>query len=165
MALTVKRPEKRVEVCLDGSLVAEHERLQAELEEARKQKILDKRLNDPVRDLAQRVRDVEEKAKAESVTFLIRALPRKEWNAFEEAHPAREDNEVDQRYGVNTSTIFDAVLSHDLPEAASKDCPPSLAMARSSFQLTQSTPNHLPGSRVWFRNVTSSPCAASAAAR
>lgn len=115
MALTVKRPEKRVDVCLDGSLVAEHEALSAELEEARKQKILDPRMNDPIQALAQRIRDIEDRAKADTVTFQIRALPRKDWAAFEDAHPAREDNEVDERYGVNTSTIFDAVLSSDSP--------------------------------------------------
>lgn len=115
MALTVKRPEKRVEVCLDGGIVARHEELSAKLETARRQRIMDKRMNDPVQKLAQEIRDLEEAAQADTVVFVIRALPRKDWQAFEEAHPAREDNEADKTFGVNVETLFDAVLSNEDP--------------------------------------------------
>lgn len=115
MSLTIKRPERTVTVCLDGTITTEHERLSLELEEKRKQKILDPRLNDPTRELAQRIVALEEKAKKSSVDFLIRGLKRADWQKFVDAHPEREDNDVDDTYGFNTSTLFDAVLSSEDP--------------------------------------------------
>ena len=115
MSLIVKRPEKRVEVCLDGSLQAEWEAAEAALTEARQRKLLDARMVDSVQALAGAVREIEEKARAESVTFLLRGMPRHVWDAFVADHPEREDNELDKAYGYNTETIFDAVLGTRCP--------------------------------------------------
>jgi len=115
MALSITRPERTVTVCLDGSITTEHERLSAQLEEKRKQKILDPRLNDPTRELAQRIVALEERARNASVDFLIRGLKRSDWQKFVDAHPERKDNEADETYGFNTDTLFDAVLSSEDP--------------------------------------------------
>ena len=44
MALTVKRPEQIVSLCLDGALVAEAEKLELEIEEAGKKLTADRRI-------------------------------------------------------------------------------------------------------------------------
>lgn len=115
MALTVKRPEKRIDVCLDGSLQAAWESAEAELTQARERRLMDARLVSKVTELAEKVRGIEEEARAASVTFLLRALGRREWDKFVEDHPAREGEKLDEHYGYNTATIFDAVLGSKDP--------------------------------------------------
>ena len=98
-------------------LQAEWEAAEAALTEARQRKLLDARMVDSVQALAGAVREIEEKARAESVTFLLRGMPRHVWDAFVADHPEREDNELDKAYGYNTETIFDAVLAHKVPQS------------------------------------------------
>jgi len=126
VSLVVKRPEKRVEVCLDGSLQAEWEAAEAALAEERQLKLVDARLNSTVRAKAEAVREIEEKARARSVTFLLRGMPRHVWDAFVAEHPEREGNELDKAYGYNTETIFDAVLAHKLPVGITAEVPPTI---------------------------------------
>ncbi len=111
MALKVKPSERVVRVCLDGTLVAEYQKVTAELDNKRKRKLVDNRLNDPVVALERRQAELWEKQEAETVSFHLRALPRHEWDKLKLDHPAREDDELDSQYGFNTSTIFDAALS------------------------------------------------------
>ena len=142
MSLVVKRPEKRVEVCLDGSLQAEWEAAEAALSEARQRKLLDTRLGDSVHGLAEAVREIEDKARAESVTFLLRGMPRHVWDAFVADHPEREDNELDKAYGYNTETIFDAVLGHKVPAAVSGDVQPTIvSVTKQDGTLVKFTPD------------------------
>jgi hypothetical protein len=115
MALSIKRPERTVTVCLDGSLVAEYERENAKLEDAQKRVLLDERMVDPTKGLAQKVIGLHEQARKSSVDFVIRGLKRGDWQKFVDAHPARKDNEQDDTYGFNTETLFDAVLSSEDP--------------------------------------------------
>jgi hypothetical protein len=126
LTLVVKRPEKRVEVCLDGSLQAEWEAAEAALAEARQRKLIDARLVDSVQPLAAAVREIEDKAREESVTFLLRGMPRHVWDAFVAEHPEREGNELDKAYGYNTETIFDAVLAHKVPRSIGAEVPPTI---------------------------------------
>lgn len=126
MSLVVKRPEKRVEVCLDGSLQADWEAAEAALTEARQRKLLDTRMVDSVHALAEAVRAIEEKARAESVVFLLRGMSRHAWDAFVADHPEREEHELDKAYGYNTETIFDAVLAHKLPATITAEMPPTI---------------------------------------
>lgn len=126
MSLIVKRPEKRVEVCLDGSLQAEWEAAEAALTEARQRKLLDARMVDSVQVLAEAVREIEDKARAESVTFLLRGMPRHAWDAFVAAHPERDEHELDKAYGYNTETIFDAVLAHKVPSTVTAEIPSTI---------------------------------------
>ena len=106
MTLTVKRPETRVNFCLDGDLKAEHEAADAEYSAARARSVVDDRLNDPAKDLAQKVIDLEDQMKASSVTFLVRGLPRGDWSGLKAAHAPRPDNATDKAYGFNVESLM-----------------------------------------------------------
>jgi len=106
VALVVKRPETRVLFCLDGDLKAEHEAAEAEFNAARAQSLADARLNSPVKDLAQRVNDLEEKMKAATVSFLVRGMKRGDWNELVAAHAPREGNALDKSYGFNVEALM-----------------------------------------------------------
>lgn len=113
MALTVKRPEQSVSICLDGSLVAESDRLHAELEDANKKVTTDRRMTtaSPVVKLNLRIAELFEKQKSETVHFTLRGLRRNVWDELKAANPPRKDNPVDERYGYDVDAIVDAAMS------------------------------------------------------
>ncbi|MGJ9405260.1 hypothetical protein ACHABQ_02910 [Nesterenkonia aurantiaca] len=116
MALNVKRPERLVDVCLDGTLLAEWEATDKEYIAARKEQKMrrDVRMNDPltrrVEDLREKARELSVKARAETVTFRLRALPRSVWDGLVTKHPARS-KERDGGFPFNMATITDAAMS------------------------------------------------------
>lgn len=110
MALTVKRPERLVKACLDGSLVAEYEAVELELEEARRKSANDRRMNNPFADLERRKAELYEAQEAESVTFRIQALPRAVWSEIKADSPPRGGNDLDDHFGYNTDKTFDAAM-------------------------------------------------------
>ncbi|GAA1110498.1 hypothetical protein [Nesterenkonia jeotgali] len=116
MALNVKRPERLVDVCLDGSLMAEWEATDKEYRSARAELLAapDKRMNDPrakrVDELLAKARELSKQARAETVTFRLRALPRSAWDELVTAHPARS-KEKDGGFPFNITTITDAAMS------------------------------------------------------
>lgn len=113
MALTVKRPEQVVSLCLDGGLVAEHDRLQEKIEEAGKKATADRRLStaNPVIELNRKLGELYEAQKAASVHFTLRGLRRDVWDGLKTANPMRDDSIVDERYGYNVDAIIDAAMS------------------------------------------------------
>jgi hypothetical protein len=110
VALVVKRPETRVQFCLDGDLKADHEAAEAEFNATRSRALGDARLNDPAKDLAKKVQDLEEAMKASSVTFLVRGLKRGDWNELVAEHAPREDNTLDKTYGFNVEALMKAAI-------------------------------------------------------
>jgi hypothetical protein len=106
MALTIKRPETRVLFCLDGNLKAEHEAAEAEFNAARSRSLADARLNDPVKDLAKKISDIEDAMKASTVEFVIRGMKRGDWNDLVAAHAPREGNALDKSYGFNVEALM-----------------------------------------------------------
>lgn len=108
--LAVKRPERLVEVCLDGALVAEYEAVEAELENKRRERVVDKRMNDPIVALERRKGELWMAQKSEMVVFKLRALPRAVWSKIKLDNPPRKDNALDAHYGFNTETLFDAAM-------------------------------------------------------
>lgn len=105
MALKLKRPQKRVDLCLDGTLRAAWEDADARLSLMRKERFGDDRLNSPAQALAQEVLDLQDQMKAETVTFTIQGLPRTQWEDLITANPARDDNPVDKTYGFNATAV------------------------------------------------------------
>lgn len=114
MALTVKRPERTVVVCLDGSLTAQWEGIRRQVEEKLEQgKLLaqrikrqqddsgpnrkspdQKKLEALDKEVAELSRDAERISVAAAdanVTFTLRALPRHAWDALVAEHPARPE--------------------------------------------------------------------------
>ena len=110
MKLTVKRPETTVELCLDGELFAEYEQLEADLKQARQQALADKRMNDPAVGMARQLVEVIERMRAESVTFTLRGMPRKDWAKLIAENPPRDDNPADKQYGANIEAMMAAAI-------------------------------------------------------
>jgi len=106
MALVVKRPETRVSFCLDGDLKAAHEEAEAEFNAVRSRSLGDSRLNDPAKDLAKKVNDLEEAMKASTVSFLVRGMRRGDWNDLVAEHAPREGNALDKSYGFNVEALM-----------------------------------------------------------
>lgn len=103
----VKRPERRVEICLDGSLVAEYEAVEAELETARRNAISDRRLNgDPVKKLELRKAELYKAQEESTLVFTLRALPRATWSDIKESNPPRDGHNVDESLGYNSDTAI-----------------------------------------------------------
>lgn len=122
MVLEVKRAERTVEVCLDGSLVAEFEATNEAYKVAVKEAgaSSDKRLNSPVakrvKDLEDRARELSAAQRAETVVFRLRALPRLVWDGLVQDHPARpvpkgDEAGPDGYLPFNRHTIPDAALA------------------------------------------------------
>ena len=110
MALVVKRPETRVKFCLDGDLKAAHEAAEAEFNAVRSRSLGDARLNDPARDLAKKVSDIEEAMAASTVEFVVRGMKRADWNDLVAGHAPREGNALDKSYGFNVETLMTAAI-------------------------------------------------------
>jgi len=106
MTLIVKRPETRVKFCLDGDLKAAHEAAEATYLATRSRAVADDRLNDPAKDLAQKVLDLESEMQASTVSFLVRGLPRGKWSDLIAEHAPRPDNATDKAYGFNVEALM-----------------------------------------------------------
>ncbi len=110
MALVVKRPETRVLFCLDGNLKAAHEAAEVEFNAARSRSLADARLNDPAKDIAKKINDLEEEMKASTVSFLVRGMKRGDWNELVAAHAPREGNALDKSYGFNVEALMTVAI-------------------------------------------------------
>jgi len=113
MALTIKRPETRVTLCLDGDLKADHEAAEAEYQAENSRRLADPRLGSSTRALAQKVLDLEEKMREQSVAFTIRGLKRGTWTDLTAEHAPREGNALDNTYGFN----IEALMTEALPQS------------------------------------------------
>lgn len=111
--LTIKRPERLVKVCLDGTLVAEYEAVQAELVDARRAHIADKRINGPVPALEKKVAELYKAQEDSTATFKLRGLPRHVWDELKNANPVRKGNDLDEQFGYNVEATLDAAMSAD----------------------------------------------------
>ncbi len=109
-----KLPERSVPVCMHPDLVAEHERLERELDKARQQARTSLADGGQAQRLAERIRELEAEMEESMVEFKLRAMPRPTWKAFIAAHPPRRDGDsVDERdaaIGVNVETFFPAIV-------------------------------------------------------
>lgn len=101
-------PERSISLCLDQGL-------QAQVEE------LDRRLDAPATDAPSMAGDPKTKIAQEimaltalmgehSITFRMRALPRRKFTALMASHPPREGNNGDRMLGFNEDTLFDALI-------------------------------------------------------
>lgn len=103
---SARRPETSIDVCMRGDLAAEHEQLDAELQRAQADdgwvatSVADVH---PAIGLAARIAAIETQMADSIVSFRFRALPRKEWDAFLDAHPARP--QTDERFNMDTLPV------------------------------------------------------------
>lgn len=118
MAITLKRPTVAVELCTDLDLNAEHESLSAKLADRNKRGVHDDRITgDPE---TARIVELERLMQDSVLVFTLRALPGKKWAELVAAHPPREDDAVDENFGVNISTFVDAAMVESVESVINK---------------------------------------------
>lgn len=104
-------PERSVEVCLRGDLLAALQDLQRQLPDAeREDKVGGSLGGGRALDVAQQIQALREEMLDHTITVKLRALPRKKFRTLVVDHPPREDNEGDRALGFNPDTFFDALL-------------------------------------------------------
>lgn len=102
-------PEKTVEVCLRGDLVAEIEDLERELRDLRTntETMADR---GKARLLAEKIEAARDEMQQYTQVFRLRALNRKAWSALIGLHPPRKDEDGDLALGYNVETFFPALI-------------------------------------------------------
>lgn len=125
MSLSVKRPEKVVQLCLDAALRAEWEALTKRLADEMKRPVQDDRLNQVsgAKDLARQVGEIEDRMAAETVEFTLRGMRRNDWAQKVAAHPPRKGDTADAQYQINTATFFDDVLAASIVDVTRAGSP------------------------------------------
>lgn len=113
-------PEKTVEVCLRGDLVAQVEDAERELRDVRTnaQTMADR---GAARVLAERIQALREEMQSSSVVFRLRGLTRQGWTALLTEHPPRPGEQTDKTLGYNTDTFFPALIRACLVEPELND--------------------------------------------
>lgn len=106
-------PERTVPICLRGDLVAEHEELERRLEEATRRPI-DSLEGNGTGELVDAITALEERMRASTVVFRLRALPKPVWRELIAAHPPRKNDDgdpvpEDAAVGLNMETFWDAI--------------------------------------------------------
>lgn len=100
--------ERHVPICMNMKLVARHEELSAQLA---KPVVGSPSLSgDGKGAIAAEIRELEEQMAADTIDFVIAALPRPDFTALIAAHPPRQGNQADRANGFNEDTLFDALI-------------------------------------------------------
>lgn len=115
-----KLPERTVEICLRGDLVAEHEEAERQLKLAEKTSG-DSLAGNGTAELVERIEALEAEMREATQTFTLRALPhrrsarddRPTHSELKKSHPPRRENgeviEADQEFGYNVETFNEAL--------------------------------------------------------
>lgn len=145
-------PERTVAVCLRADLVADHEGLQRQLDQAQQRQV-DSLAGTGTGILEERIRDLEADMKASIVVFRLRALPharrasdpRPTFRELRSQHPAREvDGKVlpeDMMAGwINAMTFPDPLVRHSIvePELSDEDWE-NLVLSQGQFDELATT--------------------------
>ncbi len=110
-------PERTVEVCLRGDLVARIEELERQAEATDQPDMM----NNPALMIVREIEALQEQMRASTRALRLRALPRTEYTALEAAHPVRKDNEHDKKTGWNVETFPEALIRRCLVEPVFTD--------------------------------------------
>lgn len=122
-------PERTVEVCLRGDLLARLEDLERQAEAADTPGMM----NSPAAAIVREIEALQEQMRASTKALKLRALPRTEYTKLESAHPVRKDNDADKRCGWNSETFPEALIRRCLVEPTFTDA----QWARFVDRLTQ----------------------------
>jgi hypothetical protein len=111
MLAEAKLPERTVEICLRGDLVAEHQEAERELERAEKNPA-NSLAGNGAAEVAERIQALEAEMQESVYTFRLRGLPAPQFRAFKAEHPSRLDDKGDAKredviYGFNIETGFE----------------------------------------------------------
>lgn len=115
-------PERTVQICLNGDLIARHEEAERELEQA-KRRPSDSLAGDGTAGVAERIEALETEMRESAETFVLRALPQKKsrhddrpsWRELLDRHPPRrgDDGEIidaDKGLLINTTTFYEDLV-------------------------------------------------------
>lgn len=120
--LTIKRPTKGVELCLDLSLRMQWEQAEVELREARKTPAGGRMLaGDQSQALAKKLTDLEAAMNEATIVFELTALKRRDWDQYKAAHPPRKGVKSDDQMGVDEETFYDAVMADSVLSVTDPD--------------------------------------------
>lgn len=120
-----KLPEKTVEICLRGDLLADFDEADRALTKAQKRSMESLAGGGDLGAMAERIEALQAEIAEHSYTFRLRALPHREWRALIGQHPPRviKDAEGEERIdtrdmyvGINTETFYDALIRASLVE-------------------------------------------------
>jgi hypothetical protein len=109
MLAEAKLPERTVQICLRGDLVADHEAAERELEQAQRNAATSLAGNGAA-EIAERIEALEGRMREHTYDLRLRALPRSEFRSLQVAHPPREGEKLDAGFGVNGETFFPALI-------------------------------------------------------
>lgn len=98
-------PERSVDICMRGDLVAAHEQLEEELEAVQRGPDANTGIEGgEAMDIAGKLRAVEDLMREETYRFRLRALPKREYRALKAKHPPRKGDDGDV---VDQDLLFD----------------------------------------------------------
>jgi hypothetical protein len=127
MLAEAKLPERTVEICLRGDLVADHEQAERDLEQAQ-QKQGDSLAGSGVGEIVERIEALEAEMRESTVTFTLRALSKPKYRALALSHPPRRgDNdeivERDRGMQLNVDTFYEGLIRQSVvdPELDEED--------------------------------------------
>jgi hypothetical protein len=107
---TARLPERTVEICLRGDLVADHQAAERELEKAEKQ-TGNSLAGNGAAVIAERIRALEAEMQDGVYEFRLRGLPKPKFHAFKAEHPIRiedgEQNKDDAVFGFDIDKGFE----------------------------------------------------------
>lgn len=120
MAIKIKRARRAVQLCTDLALFAEYDRAVAALDAAQKRDGQTINPSAETKAAADAVQDIEAQMQAATLTFELEAQRRDAWEAFEAAHPPREDNETDKQFSIDLSAL-DAMIAASIVAVTDHD--------------------------------------------
>jgi hypothetical protein len=111
MRKAAKMPERTVQVCMRGDLVAEFESLERELEQIDGADSLDSGAG----ALIERMEALQAEMRENTYPVKLRGMPAPAYRAFTAEHPARRDDdgeivEDDKAFGINHDTFWPALI-------------------------------------------------------
>lgn len=126
MMAEAKLPERTVDLCLRGDLVADFQALEAELDEARRAH--GDSLDDGSGEIVERMEAVQAEMRENTYPVRLRAMDFRFYNALVAKHPPRRDDdgailEDDSGLRVNTETFWEPLLRASIvdPELPTHD--------------------------------------------
>lgn len=138
MLAEAKLPERTVQICLRGDLVADHEAAERELEQAQRS-AANSLAGNGAAAIADRIEALEAEMREHTYDFRLRALPRSEFRSLQVAHPPREGEKLDTGFGVNSETFFPALIRATVidPELSDTDWSELLDTRLTDFQFNE----------------------------
>lgn len=104
-----KLPERSLQVCLRGDLMAEFDDLERQLRDARQESPTGRRRvgsRPESTQIAEQMEALRERMAGEMLDLRVRALPREDWQALVRQHPPRKGNAGDDAMGVNLESLM-----------------------------------------------------------